>query len=68
MTEYSISEPTITITDQEIGLMKAFEKAFPSSTTSYLLCHWHISKNIQAKCKKWFPGSAFENYTNSYTN
>ncbi|XP_052175667.1 protein FAR1-RELATED SEQUENCE 5-like [Diospyros lotus] len=44
--------PGVIVTDRELALMNAIYKVFPSTTT--LLCRWHISKNILAKCKKFF--------------
>lgn len=68
MTEHNIPEPTITVTDRDLQLMKSFEKNFPSPTTNHLLCRWHIGKNLQANCPKWFPGKAYEEYFNNYTH
>ncbi|XP_052210807.1 protein FAR-RED ELONGATED HYPOCOTYL 3-like [Diospyros lotus] len=44
--------PGVIVTDRELELMNAIQKVF--STTSTLLCRWHISKNVLAKCKKLF--------------
>jgi hypothetical protein len=47
MAEHGIPEPIVTITDRDIAFMKFFEKFF--SIVAYLLCHWYIGKNVQAK-------------------
>ncbi|XP_052172209.1 protein FAR1-RELATED SEQUENCE 5-like [Diospyros lotus] len=44
--------PGVIVTDRELALMNAIHKVFLSTTT--LLCRWHISKNVLAKCKKIF--------------
>ena len=44
--------PRVIVTDRELALMKAIDKVFP--TSKHLLCRWHISRNIIAKCKKLF--------------
>lgn len=37
------------VTDKEIAMMNALKVVFPNS--SNLLCHFHINKNVKAKCK-----------------
>ena len=41
--------PRVIVTDRELALMNAVAKVFPTSTN--LLCHFHIKKNVRAKCK-----------------
>ena len=41
--------PPVIITVRDIALMDAVQVVFPSS--SNLLCRFHISKNVKAKCK-----------------
>ena len=44
--------PEVIVTDRELALMNTIHKLFPTMTT--LLCRWHISKNMFAKCKTFF--------------
>lgn len=44
-----IALPELFITDRDLGLMSAVEVVFPESYN--LLCRYHISKNVSAKCK-----------------
>lgn len=44
--------PEVFVTDKELDLMKAIDRVFP--TARHLLCRWHISRNVMAKCKKVF--------------
>ncbi|XP_020216699.1 PKS-NRPS hybrid synthetase CHGG_01239 [Cajanus cajan] len=41
--------PQVIVTDRDLGMMKALQMIFPSSTN--LLCRFHINKNVKAKCK-----------------
>ena len=41
--------PWVIVIDRDLALMNALEVVFPSSTN--LLCEFHISKNVKAKCK-----------------
>ena len=45
-------KPGSIVTDRELALMDAISAVFPES--KHLLCRWHISKNILAKCKPAF--------------
>ncbi|XP_028061474.1 PKS-NRPS hybrid synthetase CHGG_01239-like [Camellia sinensis] len=47
-----ISIPEVIVTDRELALMNAIDRVF--STSRHLLCRWHISRNVLAKCKKMF--------------
>nr|CCA18090.1 Pc21g00130 putative [Albugo laibachii Nc14] len=49
------TRPGVIVTDRELALMAAIDKVFSSS--SHLLCIWHINKNILAKCKRQFETS-----------
>nr|CCA25904.1 Pc21g00130 putative [Albugo laibachii Nc14] len=49
------TRPGVIVTDRELALMAAIDKLFSSS--SHLLCVWHINKNILAKCKRQFETS-----------
>ncbi|MCH87527.1 protein FAR1-RELATED SEQUENCE 5-like, partial [Trifolium medium] len=42
--------PKVVVTDRDTALMSAVVKVFPNSTV--LVCQYHISKNVRAKCKK----------------
>ncbi|XP_028070434.1 uncharacterized protein LOC114272918 [Camellia sinensis] len=44
--------PEVIVTDRELALMNAIDRVF--STSRHLLCRWHISRNVLAKCKKMF--------------
>ncbi|KAK9125857.1 hypothetical protein Scep_014703 [Stephania cephalantha] len=44
--------PQVILIDRELGLIKAIEFVFPSS--SYLLCTWHINKDVAANTKLFF--------------
>ena len=44
--------PKVLVTDKEQALINAIETVFPAST--HLLCCWHIFKNIQLHCQKYF--------------
>ena len=44
--------PSVMITDNEKALINSISSVFPN--TSHHLCTWHISKNIDAKCKNSF--------------
>lgn len=44
------AHPVVVVTDKEVAMMNAIFAVFPSAT--YLLCRWHINKNVLAKCKK----------------
>lgn len=47
-----IAIPEVIVTDRELALMNAIDRVF--STSRHLLCRWHISRNVLAKCKKMF--------------
>ncbi len=44
--------PELIVTDRDLALMNAIHRVFP--TARHLLCRWHISRNVLAKCKKFF--------------
>ena len=46
------TRPGVIVRDRELALMAALDKVFSSS--SHLLCIWHINKTILAKCKRQF--------------
>jgi len=41
--------PGVIVTDRDLALMNTVKTVFPESTN--LLCNFHISKNVKAKCK-----------------
>jgi len=45
--------PSVLVTDRDLALMSAIRTQFPSSKN--ILCIWHINKDVQANCKKYFP-------------
>ena len=44
--------PNVIVTDRELTLMNAISRVFLTAT--YLLCRWHINKNVLTKYKKLF--------------
>ena len=44
--------PSAIVTDRELALINELEVSFPES--KHVLCRWHISNNILAKCKAAF--------------
>ncbi|KAI8568844.1 hypothetical protein RHMOL_Rhmol02G0231900 [Rhododendron molle] len=44
--------PVVIVTDRELALRNAIRIVFPHATN--LLCRFHISKNVLAKCRKIF--------------
>ena len=50
--QLELPDPTVIIIDMERALMSACEEVFQD--TNHLLCLWHISKNIVAKCHNSF--------------
>lgn len=53
MGEHKISLPTCIITDRELALMNSLETTFSSS--AHILCQWHVSMNVLAKSRRFFP-------------
>ena len=49
----NITDLIIIVTDAEMGLICAISEVF-TTDTRYLLCIWHINKNVTGQCKKWF--------------
>ncbi|XP_021763625.1 protein FAR1-RELATED SEQUENCE 5-like [Chenopodium quinoa] len=45
-------EPSVFISDRDLGLCAALRKVFPG--TSHLLCLWHINGDVEAKVTKMF--------------
>ena len=43
------SIPAVIVTDRDVAMLNAVHNVFPSSCN--LLCHFHITKNVNAKCK-----------------
>ena len=51
------------ITDRDLALLNAIARIYP--TTKSFLCHWHISRNILAICKRHFgPPHPIEEWNN----
>lgn len=44
--------PNVIVTDRELALMNVISRVF--TTTTHILCRWHINKNVLTKCKKLF--------------
>ena len=49
---FSLPTYTTFVTDRELALMNALDRVFPDA--NFLLCRWHISKNILSKQRKTF--------------
>ncbi|XP_021775994.1 uncharacterized protein LOC110739820 [Chenopodium quinoa] len=45
-------EPSVFLTDRELGLCAALREVFPG--TSHLLCRWHINKDVEARVTAMF--------------
>lgn len=56
MVTHSIKVPLTIITDRELALLNALEATFSSSR--HLLCQWHISMNVLAKTRRFFPAAS----------
>ncbi|XP_021771779.1 PKS-NRPS hybrid synthetase CHGG_01239-like [Chenopodium quinoa] len=56
-------EPTVFLSDRELGLCAALREVFPG--TSHLLCRWHIKKDVEARVTAMFKnkkiGAQFKN-------
>ncbi|XP_021774364.1 protein FAR1-RELATED SEQUENCE 5-like [Chenopodium quinoa] len=56
-------EPSVFLTDRELGLCAALREVFPG--TSHLLCRWHINKDVEARVTAMFKskkiGASFKN-------
>ncbi|XP_021753827.1 uncharacterized protein LOC110719236 [Chenopodium quinoa] len=56
-------EPSVFLTDRELGLCAALREVFPG--TSHLLCRWHINKDMEARVTAMFKsnkiGASFKN-------
>jgi MULE transposase domain len=53
LTECGAPDPPIVVTDREKALMNALSEVFPNTT--YLLCVWHVLKNVTKHCRRDFP-------------
>jgi hypothetical protein len=60
MVENQIEEPVSIVTDRELALIRSLKTRFPLS--QHLLCRWHVSMNILAKTKRWFPAPTRDNH------
>ncbi|KAG5521641.1 hypothetical protein RHGRI_034013 [Rhododendron griersonianum] len=56
--------PVVIVTDRELVLMNAIRSVFPHATN--LLCRFHISKNVLAKCRKMFDDKTWEEFSCSW--
>lgn len=45
-------QPTVIVTDRELGLMRPISDIFPE--TQHLLCTWHINKDVEDRAYKIF--------------
>ncbi|XP_021717947.1 PKS-NRPS hybrid synthetase CHGG_01239-like [Chenopodium quinoa] len=57
-------EPSVLLTDRELGLCAALKSVFPN--TRHMLCVWHINKDVEAKFTSMFEkkkeiGAKFKN-------
>ena len=52
--EMEIEEPVSIMTDRYLALINALDSLFPNTT--HLICRWHVTMNIFAKTKRFFPG------------
>ncbi|XP_021771806.1 PKS-NRPS hybrid synthetase CHGG_01239-like [Chenopodium quinoa] len=56
-------EPSVFLTDRELGLCVALREVFPG--TPHLLCRWHINKDVEARVTDMFKnkkiGASFKN-------
>jgi hypothetical protein len=43
------------VTNRELALLNALEASFPLSR--HILCQWHISINVLAKTRRFFPAA-----------
>lgn len=50
-----IKPPQVIVTDRELALINALTSFQELENAAHLLCRWHISKNVLAKCKSYFP-------------
>lgn len=53
--EQGIRLPRVIVTDRDLALINAIRSYHELEQAVQLLCRWHISKNILAKCKPYFP-------------
>jgi transposase-like protein len=44
--------PSVIVTNHEQAVINLIEKVYPN--TAWILCSWHIFKNIKKKCRKHF--------------
>ena len=51
-TSLGLKDPSVIVTDRDLGLMNAIKAQYPD--VHNLLCIWHINKNVLKKCKKHF--------------
>jgi MULE transposase domain len=64
MNENTILDPVSIITDRELALIRTIQTQFPNS--QHLLCQWHVSMNILAKTKGFFPRPVVANGVSEY--
>lgn len=48
-------QPTVIITDRDLGLINALKASPTYREIPHLLCRWHVNMNVLAKTKKYFP-------------
>lgn len=58
--------PNVLVTNRERVLMNVVEVAFPNST--HLLCMFHISKNVNMKCKEYVESHWHEHVIDMWNN
>ena len=51
-TSFTGKTPWVFVTDRDLALMSAIKNVF--TTSSNILCAWHIAKNVASNCKKYF--------------
>ncbi|KJZ67948.1 hypothetical protein HIM_12662 [Hirsutella minnesotensis 3608] len=49
--------PQVIVTDRDLALVNAITNAPKLKGVTVLLCRWHVSKNVLAKCMHYFPAA-----------
>ena len=53
-----LASPRVIVTDSDLALINALNTCQDLENATHLLCRWHVSKNVLAKCKAYFPKSS----------
>ena len=62
--QHHIRPPNVTIVDRDLALINALKVSPFFDNAQLLLCRWHVSMNIVAKCKGSFPKATRDPVTN----